>query len=236
MENNKEKKLEKKTNYKEYKGTASYRRFMTSLTCTITVGAAYGAVEAMWGGLGYFLGVSVLLYMALYANIPLSIFVGSLVVLAIVNFRKFKKKVDDGSIKDEPSFSGYISTGYISTLPASTTIGSISDATLSPTEKKVKGLIQMYPKITMAGLAAKTGVPEGEIEGILLKLVSNGNIRGHVDPGTGEFISGMIDTTRVTPVDDAVFDCPYCGAVMKSAPVKGTSIRCESCKNLIVVK
>jgi DNA-directed RNA polymerase subunit RPC12/RpoP len=106
----------------------------------------------------------------------------------------------------------------------------------SPEEEKVKRLIQMYPKITMADLAAKAGVPANQIEEMLMKLISNGSIKGHVDPGTGDFISGMIDTSRVRPVDDAVFDCPHCGAVMNSAPVRGTSVRCESCGNLIVVK
>jgi DNA-directed RNA polymerase subunit RPC12/RpoP len=106
----------------------------------------------------------------------------------------------------------------------------------SPEEEKVKKLIQMYPKFTMADLAAKAGVPANQIEEMLMKLISNGSIKGHVDPGTGDFISGMIDTSRVRPVDDAVFDCPNCGAVMKSAPVRGTSVRCESCGNLIVVK
>jgi hypothetical protein len=228
--------MTEKTDYKQYRGTTSYRKFRASLTCMIVVLCMYAAIEAMWGGLGIFLRVDILSYMALYANIPLGIFVGLTIVFSIVNYLKFKKKVDDGSIKEEPSFTGYVQTGYIGSIAQPTFVNTVGDASLSPTEKKVKGLIQMYPKITMEEIAAKAGVPGGQIEELLLKLISNGNIKGHVDPGTGEFISGMIDTTRVKPVDDAVFDCPHCGAVMKSAPVRGTSVKCESCGNLIVVQ
>jgi hypothetical protein len=233
--------MAEKKDYKQYRGTTSYRRFKASLTCVITICFMYAVIEAMWGGLGLFLSVDILYFMALYGNIPFGIMTGLATVYAIVNYLKFKKKVDDGSIKDESSFTGYVSgsgymRGYTGSVSQPTFIPLASDASLSPTEKKVKGLIQMYPKITMEDLAAKAGVPGNQIEEMLLKLISNGNIKGHVDPGTGEFISGMIDTTRVKPVDDAVFDCPHCGAVMKSAPVRGTSVKCESCGNLIVVK
>ncbi len=222
---------------KKYRYTASYKKLYNSFCCLIAAGCMYGGVEAMWGGLGTFLQVDVLSGMALWANIPLGVLVGTMVVLTIVNYVNFKKKVADGSIEKEPAvstMSGYVSgltSGYVGIAG-----GMVSDAMLTPEEKKIKGLIQMYPKITLEELAAKAGVPGGQIEGMLLKLVSNGNVKGHIDPGTGEFISGMIDATRVTPVDDAVFDCPHCGAVMKSAPVRGTSVKCTSCGNLIVVK
>nr|MDO8088078.1 hypothetical protein [Candidatus Sigynarchaeum springense] len=211
----------------EYRNTISYRRFASSRVCMIMLFVMYSMIEAMWLGLGYFLRVDILWYMALYGNIPFAIMSSAGVGYCMWTYRQYKKKVADGTIKDDTTIASYgtvLSTYY-----------AMGDATLSPEEKKVKGLIQMYPKITMADLAAKAGIPAGQIEETLLKLVSNGNIKGHVDPGTGEFISGMIDTTRVKPVDDAIFDCPHCGAVMKSAPVKGTSVRCASCGNLIVV-
>jgi hypothetical protein len=230
--------MAEKKDYKQYRGTMSYRKFQQSRICVIAVCFMYLFIELIWGLLGYFLMVPTLLFMALYGNFFLAPLVVVFTITTVTQFKKFKKKVDDGSIEDEPKFSGYIpgGGGFISPLAASTIMNTISDASLSPTEKKVKGLIQMYPKITMEELAVKAGVPGNQIEEMLLKLLSNGNIKGHVDPGTGEFISGMIDTTQVKPVDDAVFDCPHCGAVMKSAPVRGTSVKCESCGNLIVVK
>ncbi|NMC04100.1 MAG: hypothetical protein GYA24_02750 [Candidatus Lokiarchaeota archaeon] len=227
--------MPEKADYKQYRGTASYQRFRVSVVCAVTLVAMYGFIELLWGLLGYYLEVDSLMLMALYANFVLTPLVIVLVVFSVVNFKKFKQKVDDGSIKDEANFTRYLPGGYISSMPVPVPVPVARDALLTPAEKKVKGLIQMYPKITMVDIAAKAGIPGDQVEDLLLKLLSSGVIKGHVDPGTGEFISGMIDTTRVKPVDDAVFDCPYCGAVMKSAPVKGTSVRCESCKNLIVV-
>jgi hypothetical protein len=228
--------MPEKTDYKQYRGTTSYRQFAQSLICVIAICFMYLFIELIWGLLGYFIHVPFLSIMALYANFFIAPLVVIFIISVIKRFKKFKAKVDDGSIKAEPSFTGYVQSGYIGSV-AQTTFGNpVSDALLSPTEKKVKGVVLMYPRITMEEIAAKAGVPGGQIEEMLLKLISNGNIKGHVDPGTGEFISGMIDTTRVKPVDDAVFDCPHCGAVMKSAPVRGTSVKCESCGNLIVVK
>nr|MDO8088079.1 hypothetical protein [Candidatus Sigynarchaeum springense] len=228
----------KKGKYDKYKFTRAYREAHTSMACTIGLVFIYVFIEALWGGLGYFIGVDTLLYIALYANIPMCVILGIMTGLSIKKFRDFKKKADDGTLDKEPAFNVQVPAVFSSLMPALQSIGAVarSRRELSPEEQKIKGLLHMYPKITLATLAAKSGVPEDQIEERLLKLLSEGVIRGHVDPGTEEFISGMIDTTRVKPVDDAIFDCPHCGAVMKSAPVKGTSVRCASCGNLIVVE
>ncbi|MBN2154299.1 MAG: hypothetical protein JW839_22785 [Candidatus Lokiarchaeota archaeon] len=222
----------------KYRYTRSYRTFKTSLICVIMAVVIYAFIEGLWGGLGYFLGVSTLYYMALFGNIPLAILAGLAVSFSVVSYVKFKKKVADGSIDAELSTPVHVPSVFSGLGSAFQMLGAGAGMgrQLAPEEQKIKGLLQMYPKMTLSALAAKSGVPEGQIEDKLLKLLSEGVIRGHVDPGTGEFISGMVDTTRVRPVDDAVFDCPHCGAIMKSAPVKGTSVRCESCGNLIVVE
>ncbi|MEX2680486.1 MAG: PCI domain-containing protein [Candidatus Sigynarchaeota archaeon] len=225
----------KERKYDKYKYTLAYRRVTTSIGCTIGLGILWIFIEALWGGLGYFFWIDTLLYMAMYANIPFGIMLGIMIGMMIKRIRDFKRKVADGSIDKDLTSTVYFPAGPSKVMSVLQSMGERAGRPLTLEEQKIKGLIQMYPKITLAALAAKAGVPEDQIEDKLSMLLSEGVIRGHVDPGTEEFISGMIDTTRVKPVDDAVFDCPHCGAVMKSAPVKGTSVRCASCGNLIVV-
>ncbi|MBD3187270.1 hypothetical protein GF325_10605 [Candidatus Bathyarchaeota archaeon] len=74
------------------------------------------------------------------------------------------------------------------------------------------------------------------VESLLLKLVAKGSIRGHFDPGTNEFISGMIPQSRITGVVAGASICPHCGSALDTIPVKGTTVKCHSCGNLLMVK
>nr|MDO8116784.1 PCI domain-containing protein [Candidatus Sigynarchaeota archaeon] len=228
--------MSEKTERGKYKYTSSYKRFQTSLACVFTSIFPYIFIEILWNALGYYLSVDILIIMAQVVHVPMVVMICIFIVLAVRNYKIFKKKVGDGTIHDELYMPASVPGVISSILPVLQGMNQANMKELTPEEKKIKGLIQMYPKITLANLASKASIPESNIEDILLHLISNDVIKGHIDPGTGEFISGMIDTTRVKPVDDAIFDCPHCGAVMDSAPVRGTSVWCRSCGNLIVVK
>ena len=106
--------------------------------------------------------------------------------------------------------------------------------------KKLITILTIYPKIRLDVLAEKIGYSVKEVEEKLLELKMHGFVKGHIDPGTNEFISGMVDKTTETVIDDSpttpdAYFCPYCGASMDSVPVKGTSTKCDNCGNLIVV-
>jgi hypothetical protein len=107
-------------------------------------------------------------------------------------------------------------------------------------EQRLVGYLSLYPKISLEALSKKVGKPALYLENMILDLKMRDVIKGHIDPGTNEFISGMVDRTTETVIDrnihrpDAYF-CPYCGAKMASVPVKGTSTKCDSCGNLVVV-
>ncbi|MFX0102383.1 MAG: PCI domain-containing protein [Candidatus Hodarchaeota archaeon] len=103
--------------------------------------------------------------------------------------------------------------------------------------RKIRAYSILYPKITLTQLAKKSGVPDEEIEDKLVDLQVNRKIRGHIDPGTREFISGSVNHSII--VDGSAgpdaFLCPFCKSSIGSPPVKGTTLKCESCGNLIVM-
>nr|MDO8110922.1 hypothetical protein [Candidatus Sigynarchaeota archaeon] len=61
--------------------------------------------------------------------------------------------------------------------------------------------------------------------------------QGHFDPGTKEFISGMVKIrTDIVGIKAVTFECSSCGSSFSSLPVKGTSIKCPSCGNVMVIE
>ncbi len=108
------------------------------------------------------------------------------------------------------------------------------DKGLSPVERKMTGILQVYPKISLKDLAEKMGMDEKLVEESLVDLVQRGHVKGHIDPGTREFISAMSTATGVASSAGKALTCPHCGATLPSIPVRGTSVKCKSCGNLII--
>ncbi|MHA1684458.1 MAG: PCI domain-containing protein [Promethearchaeota archaeon] len=100
-------------------------------------------------------------------------------------------------------------------------------------EENVKGLVSIYPSITLIDLANKLNKSEGEVELLLIRMVDKKLISGHIDPGSKTFISGMVSKKSMGAAGKGVSECPNCGAPLASIPVKGTSIKCEACGTLI---
>lgn len=101
-------------------------------------------------------------------------------------------------------------------------------------EKMVVAIARSHPKISMAELGERLGETKLQAEQRLLKLISKDKVRGHFDSVSGDFISAMVETSRIGTAAQG-FDCPHCGASIMSTPVKGMSVKCPSCGELIVV-
>nr|MDO8108728.1 PCI domain-containing protein [Candidatus Sigynarchaeota archaeon] len=106
---------------------------------------------------------------------------------------------------------------------------------LSANEQKVLGILRVYPKISLKDLGEKLNMDDNKAEGVLIAMVTRGLIYGHIDPGTKEFISAMNPTMAsvTAPVSGAVL-CPNCGAPLPSVPIRGTTMKCPACGNLIM--
>ena len=106
-------------------------------------------------------------------------------------------------------------------------------ADLDDRQIRLLGIAKTYPKIRIGDIATKIGMLERDAENLLIGLVARGQIKGRVDPGTKEFISGMIDSGTDTVPLMKLVQCPYCNAPLNTSVVKGASIKCTACGNLI---
>ena len=104
---------------------------------------------------------------------------------------------------------------------------------LGSDEVKLVGMAKAYPKISLADIASKLKIPERNAETMLVQLVAQGVIRGRIDPGTKEFISGMVQHVDAQPATIKIVQCPYCGAGLNTSLVKGASVKCGACGQLI---
>lgn len=102
--------------------------------------------------------------------------------------------------------------------------------------RRIKGVISLYPSLTMEELAEKADIEPALLETKLLELALSGHMNGQIDPGSGRIISKTVNHGIVTDGDEKpdVLKCPYCFAPLKSSPVRGTSTRCPSCGRLVV--
>ena len=111
------------------------------------------------------------------------------------------------------------------------------DQGMDDASRKIKAYTILYPHIKLSTLAKKSGSNESEIEDKLLNLMVHREIVGHIDPGTNQFISGLVDHSIIVDGSEGpdAFLCPFCKSSIGSPPVKGTTLKCDSCGNLIVM-
>jgi len=106
---------------------------------------------------------------------------------------------------------------------------------LDGNQVKLVGIAKAYPKIAIHDIAEKLGLSELGAEGLLVGLVARGIIKGRVDPGTKEFISSMVHAGESRAAEIKIVQCPYCNAALNTSIVKGASIKCSACGQLISV-
>lgn len=95
-------------------------------------------------------------------------------------------------------------------------------------------IAKSYPRVSMAVLSEKLRKDARETERIFMNLIEADKIQGHFDAVTGDFISAMVKITQIGTGTQG-FHCPHCGASITCAPIKGTSMKCDSCGELVVV-
>ncbi|MFX0102382.1 MAG: hypothetical protein ACFFCS_22645 [Candidatus Hodarchaeota archaeon] len=102
--------------------------------------------------------------------------------------------------------------------------------------KRIKGVLQLYPSLTRKELAEKAEIEPSELEEKLVEFALSGQCNCQIDPGSGRIMSKSVNLGIVTDGDSKpdILKCPYCFAPLKSSPVRGTSMKCESCGKLIV--
>jgi DNA-directed RNA polymerase subunit RPC12/RpoP len=142
----------------------------------------------------------------------------------------------------------YLVIGYLATIGSPiliiiTIIRLVTTPTQAQTKKKkkknlhqeIKAIVMTYPKISMKDMAELIGESLIITEKMVLMMIAKGKIKAYIDPGTKDIISGMIKHGKVIGNVQESFKCNHCGALLDSLPVKGTSVKCASCGNLIVV-
>ncbi len=106
---------------------------------------------------------------------------------------------------------------------------------LDANQVKLVGIAKSYPKIALHEIAEKLDLQDRDIEGLLVNLVARGVIKGRIDPGTKEFNSAMVQPIEARPTEIKIVQCPYCSAALNTSIVKGASIKCPACGQVIYV-
>ena len=103
--------------------------------------------------------------------------------------------------------------------------------------RNINAVMALYPSLTREELSEKADIPQDELEEKLVELALSGSLKGHIDPGTERIISGSVNhgIVRDGNIKPDALKCPYCFAALEDPPVKGTSTRCSSCGELIVM-
>ncbi|MHA1792089.1 MAG: PCI domain-containing protein [Promethearchaeota archaeon] len=107
-------------------------------------------------------------------------------------------------------------------------MGMLQPSKLSEHELKLKNLIKTYPRITLDDLSSKMNMTREKTEELVINMIGRGIVKGYIDPGTNTLISGEVSS------EGAIAECPHCDAPLKTLLVKGTSVKCEACGELII--
>jgi hypothetical protein len=103
--------------------------------------------------------------------------------------------------------------------------------------KRIQAITKAYPRIGLNEIAQQLSVDQDEIRNTLLDLIADGQVRGHIDRGTDEFVSATVVYGKGGPTETvSVTSCPFCNAPMERVVAKGESIKCPSCNRLIIGK
>ncbi|MBD3188085.1 hypothetical protein GF325_14710 [Candidatus Bathyarchaeota archaeon] len=202
------------------------------------LGAIYAIMMLVLGGI---LKINFLRMMGTIMGGIFGIIFGICLILYMIFRKKYKEKVASGEIKKEEHATGggFIANAIQRQMRLVSSIqNAMSDQQLSGLDesaKRVIALVTLHPKISLKKLAERVKMNEDEIEELLADLVMRKLIKGHIDPGTREFISSMYQAGSINDADgDGLANCPHCGASLLTAPLRGTTTKCSSCGNLIV--
>lgn len=92
----------------------------------------------------------------------------------------------------------------------------------------IAGIVTSHRRITLADLAAKLMIPPDNVGSLLAIAISQGLVTGNFDRTTGEFFTedGKLEKSEIR-------FCSSCGSPFGRIYLKGETVKCRSCGNVI---
>ena len=92
----------------------------------------------------------------------------------------------------------------------------------------IAGIVNSHRRITLTDLAAKLMIPTDNMGNLLALAISQGLVKGNFDRTTDEFF-----TEDGKHEQHEIRFCSSCGSPFERIYLKGETIKCRSCGNVI---